>query len=385
MIGRTNSSIGGGKIKSLNKSCVVWLPLNGNYQNYGNSDLIFAPQRYGVSFTTGGNIFPCCLYSNSYDNSGIASDKAITLGNNQSFFCWFNFTGLMSSSELGGSMGGQHRYQSNTGLGLNFKYETSTTGYLTVSTGNGSSRTFNTYYGKTLLNAGAWYHGGYTYDGTTLKIYVNGQLDGSWNLPGLSNPGDYVQIGSWSFDTTSGNITHANYQLYGKMQDLRIYDRVLKDTEIQEIYNWRPLNKLRTKQVRYIRFRTAGSSANSYNHICEIEIYDENGNNVARNITPTAVAGSWNNLGRVTDGNRSASSYAEAANSGTIQIDLGSIKNIAYILEFYYYGDTRVYYNNLVQISTNGTTWETVWDGEQWNGRYYETSFGHMIPMVPGP
>jgi len=59
-------------------------------------------------------------------------------------------------------------------MGITIKYVSSTTGYLSVNTGTGSARTYNTYCGTTLLQANTWYHGGYTYDGTNIRIYVNG-------------------------------------------------------------------------------------------------------------------------------------------------------------------------------------------------------------------
>ena len=106
MIGRTNSSMSGGKIKSLNKSCVVWLPLNGNTKNYGNSDLTFYPSRPGIKSVYGGHIYPGCYCNYSHTNGGLTSDKTIELGKNQSFFCWMNFSTLLSTSNLGGSAGG---------------------------------------------------------------------------------------------------------------------------------------------------------------------------------------------------------------------------------------------------------------------------------------
>lgn len=382
MIGRTNSSMGGGKIKSLNKSCVIWLPLNGNYTNYGTSDLIFKPHRWHCSFVDEGKIYPGCLQNNSHTACGISSDKTIYLGNNQSFFCWVRFSGLLSESELGGAMGGQHRYPSNSGMGLNFKYIDYNNGYLTVSTGNGSSRTYNTYCGKTLLKSGVWYHCGYTYDGTTVKLYVNGVLDGSFNIGALYNPTDYVQIGTWSFE--SGNTTHTNYHLYGYLQDVRIYDKALTDKEVMTIYQYIP-NGNRTKKVRYLRFGCGTNSINTGVHFNEVEIYDENNLNVALGKTPTVVSGGWYNLGYITDGNRNHSTYADAATYGEFQIDLGSVKNISHIIEFHYWGDTRLYYRVTVGISEDGSSWETLYNGDLAGSYYYETSLGHMVPTVQNP
>ena len=173
MVGTTNASAGGGNILSLNKACLIWLPLNGNTKNYGSSDLVFYPNPYTSS------VYPGFTYAGCYKNfiakgGGLISDKPILLGNNQSFFCWANFDSLTANSALGAGLGGQHRMSSNIGMGLTIRYVSATTGYISVSTGTGTSRTYNTYYGNTLLHAGSWYHLGYTYDGTTICLYVNG-------------------------------------------------------------------------------------------------------------------------------------------------------------------------------------------------------------------
>lgn len=215
-------------------SLQVWLPLNGNLNNYGCSDLTFSLVANNTAVNNSGKIGKC--YANdSYTAGGILSNKTINLGKTQSLFCWFKFTSLMSNSSLGGAMGGQHRYPSNTGLGLTIKYVSSTTGYISVNTGNGSSRTYNTYCGTTLLQANTWYHGGYTYDGTTLKIYLNGVCEYTGTFTDFSVPADYIYAFAWSFNASSGSALHANYKLLGSMNDFRAYDHVLSIKEIREL------------------------------------------------------------------------------------------------------------------------------------------------------
>lgn len=378
--------MGEGKIKSLNKSCVVWLPLNGDTRNYGNSDLTFSPYGTSTYSVAGGNIYPGCYYSCTHDATGsLISNKAITLGNQQSMFCWVKFEHLTSTNSLGGSCISQHRHATNTGMGITLKYISTTTGYLSISEGTGSSRTYNTYTGKTLLNAGVWYHVGFTYDGTTVVLYVNGVIDGTYSIPNRSNPGDYLTIHGWAFAGTSGASIENNHCLQGCTQDIRIYNKPLTIKEVQTIYNWRPISKIRTKQVRYLRDTTSGSSANTGNHWCEIQIFDENGINVATGINATN-ANSGANVGTiVTDGNISYGSYSDLGNgTQTIQIDLGAIKNISYIIIYHYHGDGRSYAGNITQVSTDGTTWDVMFNSNL-QGRYVETSTGHAIIMVPGP
>lgn len=213
-------------------SLQVWLPLNGNLDNQGISGLTFS--NTSISANSNGKIGSC--YDNdSYSIGGMVSNETILLGNNQSMFCWVNFDSLNSASNLGGAMCGQHRYANNTGMGLTLKYISYTTGYFSINTGTGSSRTFNAYYNSTLLSAGNWYHVGYTYDGNVVKLYLNGELDGVYTIGTLSNPEDYIQVFSWSFNSSSGNGLYSNYHLNGRLNDVRIYDHCLSAKEVKEI------------------------------------------------------------------------------------------------------------------------------------------------------
>ena len=176
----------------------VWLPLDGDLHNQGISDLQFtAPSPTNTTIDTAGKIGQCYI-NNSNTAGGLISNKTINLGTNQSMFCWVNFTSLMSSSNLGGGLVSQHRYSSNIGMGLTIKYVSASTGYLSVNTGTGSTRTYNEYLATTLMNAGTWYHVGYTYDGSNIKLYVNGVCEKIQPFTGMSTPADYLTVFAWS-------------------------------------------------------------------------------------------------------------------------------------------------------------------------------------------
>ena len=213
----------------------VWLPLDGNLNNHGLAgDLSFTTISSNTTSNTAGKI-GSCYQNNSNSGGGLLSNKTISLGTNQSMFCWFKFTSLMSDSSLGASLVSQHRYSSNCGMGITIRYVSSTTGYLSVNTGNGSSRTFNTYYGTTLLQANTWYHGGFTYDGSTIRIYVNGNLEKTQAYANMSVPADYLTVFCWSLSGTSGNGVLTSYKLNGSINDVRVYDHCLSPKEIKEI------------------------------------------------------------------------------------------------------------------------------------------------------
>ena len=218
-------------------SLQVWLPLNGSLNNLGCSDLKFSNIDTTYTTVSTAGKFGSCYSNASASAGGIVSNKKINLGKNQSMFCWIKFNSLNAGSELGLGACGQHRYPNCTGMGLTVRYISATTGYLSVNTGDGSNRTYNAYYGATLLQANTWYHIGYTYNGNTITLYVNGNVDGTYTVGALSVPEDYIQGFSWSFASSDNNDStiYNGYKTNGFINDIRIYDHTLSIREIKEV------------------------------------------------------------------------------------------------------------------------------------------------------
>ncbi|NIP27675.1 MAG: hypothetical protein GWN67_24355 [Phycisphaerae bacterium] len=91
------------------------------------------------------------------------------------------------------------------------------------------------------INADQWYHVAGTNDGSRLKIYVDGQLKGSDNSTNFLGVNANAYIG---FEPSS------SLYYYGLIDDVRIYNRTVSESEFQEITNpmvrwsrkssWRP-------------------------------------------------------------------------------------------------------------------------------------------------
>ena len=80
------------------------------------------------------------------------------------------------------------------------------------------------------LTTQTWYHCVFVYDGSSVKLYINGELKDtrSGSLEAKTPSGKY-QIGR---DYRTGETA-----FYGKMNDFRVYDNALSVKEIKEIYN----------------------------------------------------------------------------------------------------------------------------------------------------
>lgn len=79
----------------------------------------------------------------------------------------------------------------------------------------------------TVLSTGTWYHVAATWDGTTVKIYINGVLDRS-----------VARSGTIGVDTRPlyiGGRTGSTDMFDGMMRDVRVYNRALSSTEIQAL------------------------------------------------------------------------------------------------------------------------------------------------------
>lgn len=78
------------------------------------------------------------------------------------------------------------------------------------------------------IGAGEWYQATLTYDGTRLRIYVNGQLDGE-SVIGSA-------LSSSSFGLSVGSNTIGGDGLRGHVADIKVYGRELTTTEVAAAY-----------------------------------------------------------------------------------------------------------------------------------------------------
>ncbi len=83
---------------------------------------------------------------------------------------------------------------------------------------------------KDVLQLGAWNHVAQTFDGTTLKVYVNGVLVESFNLPGRSNTYKILYIGN----NKGGGYSHQGF--YGNIDEIRIWSSTRSADEIRDNY-----------------------------------------------------------------------------------------------------------------------------------------------------
>jgi len=88
-------------------------------------------------------------------------------------------------------------------------------------------------HGTADVNDGQWHHIAGVYNGTELRLYVDGALDASVTAAGLINVNEYpVTIGE--------NAEHPGREWNGLIDDVRLYNHALSAAEIKTLHDARP-------------------------------------------------------------------------------------------------------------------------------------------------
>lgn len=154
----------------------------------------------------------------------------------------------------------------------------------------------------TALNANTWYHVAATYDGSNMKIYINGVLDATKAQTGSVNSTGAFNVGY--LYNTSRNFN-------GKIDEVRVWKRALSQTEISQ--NMCNVSVPATSLAAYWKFNEGSGST----------VQDTSGNGVT--LTLTGVdASNW-----VTDLPCTTGSSALVRTAGQKAINTGetNIKN----------------------------------------------------------
>lgn len=108
--------------------------------------------------------------------------------------------------------------------GRGWLYRTTNTGQLSSFLGNATTSSTG------VINTGAWYYVAVVLNGGTIQLYLNGQPDGSATRTMESSTGN-MRVGRHKNSSTN------NEEWDGIIDQVRIYDRALTITEIQNLYN----------------------------------------------------------------------------------------------------------------------------------------------------
>ena len=207
---------------------VAWYPFTGNtLDSSGNNN---HGTNNGATLTTDrfGKANSAYLFNGLSDYIYVR-DTAFLRTPHITISCWINTPKIseqfiLSKTQFNTSKGEQYLFWMNdTLLGFEIKRNSGCTPGLNWQ----KNRIQSSY-----LSTNKWFYNCLTYDGYTMKYYINGNLISSFNPP--NGPIDSCSEGTLNL----GRYWMNNKSYYnGKLDDIRIYNRALDSVEIQYLYH----------------------------------------------------------------------------------------------------------------------------------------------------
>ena len=197
-------------------SLKVWLPLNGNLNNQGLSNINVTNENATVS--TSGKIGSCYEFNGSTSRITINYLDAFKGGSNPfTYCCWIYDNDNSARSIYFGD------YGTTGAIGINI--EKNASNKVRFYWNGSPDKVFNA-----IIPNQQWVHVAITYDGKILKCYLNSILQDSLTqtLSIKNKTSGFYGIGRDNRSDTTA--------FKGKMNDFRLYDHELSIRQIKEIY-----------------------------------------------------------------------------------------------------------------------------------------------------
>ena len=191
----------------------VWLPLNGNMENKGLSNIVAT--NSGTIINNNGKIGQCYEFDGNDDF--ISIDYSQCFNKYWTYCCWIYNDDSGGRGVLYGDYG-----LSNT---VNINIEKWTNETIRLYWNNSE----DLYFSRSALPVGKWTHLALSYDGTEVIVYINGIKSESKEqvLNAINKTTGLFLLGR---DNRTGTTAFK-----GKMNDFRLYDECLSSKQIREI------------------------------------------------------------------------------------------------------------------------------------------------------
>ena len=201
-------------------SLQIWLPLNGNLNNQGLSNIIAT--NNGATIDDNGKIGKCYSFDGTDDYVSIdCSDLYTTFsGGPQNFSIAF---WVYHSDATRGIIFGDYGLSG----GINFNIELTTSHGIRFYWAGSPDKNFNS---TSYVTASGWTHICITYNGTQVQIYKDGILSSDKYSGTLATKNKTSGLFYLGRDNRTGTTA-----LNGKLNDFRIYNHCLSQKEIEEI------------------------------------------------------------------------------------------------------------------------------------------------------
>ena len=161
-----------------------------------------------------------------------------------SISCWLYPTSFSSAGTI---FAEQPRGAWNDGRG--YSMTIGTNGKISGKIGNASGSWVGPVTSNSILPLKTWTHIVYTYDGSALRLYINGRFDNKFDTTATISYADkaaygpnpqtfYIGVEHNSISTSPITIADLKYPLNGNVDEVAIFSRALSPQEISQYYKW---------------------------------------------------------------------------------------------------------------------------------------------------
>lgn len=220
-------------VSALSQNLVAYYPFNGNANDESGNSINPTYTGAGVTLTTDrfGNANKAYHFDGAV-NSYMRMPADMMPTTNRTISLWFNVPDVTNRPGLLG-YGGNGSCGTTLLMGINLLGS----GQFHVQGHCGNNAAGYTYLAAPVNN---WYHWVLTINGSTQKIYVNGQLKSTDNTFSGSTAvsGKDFSLGVITSISGIAPFTDVNVgYLTGKLDDVRIYDAAMTDAQVLQLYN----------------------------------------------------------------------------------------------------------------------------------------------------
>lgn len=205
-------------------SLQVWLPLNGNLNNYGLNGNIVSTAT-GTTIISAGKIGPCYQFGTAISYITIPKEAMTSFTTEASVCFWLKIISWNTSYETYFQAGLGSTPWAHYIFGF-LRNNTASTCCFTISNGSSAS---NASYITPAFDLNKWYHVALVYKTGHCLIYIDGQLYQDYTTSIVPNFSGITTI------TTGICNNKSNYQTNCQMNDIRIYNHALSPKEVKEI------------------------------------------------------------------------------------------------------------------------------------------------------
>lgn len=209
---------------------VGWWPLNGTLEDKSINNLnlcVYNDSNSIVTEPTG--VLGSCYSRTTVSPEALTTSDGILLSGSFTMACWAFVT---TTDNTANGLVTNHNHMTNSGAGITVKKISDTDVRISCNTGNGTSRTYATYYGTTNIY-NKWAHLVLRYDAILKEItlWVDGIKEKTVNNYNMYCVEDKVALFAWS----TGYLHSSAYRPICKLNDVRIYNHALSTKEIKEL------------------------------------------------------------------------------------------------------------------------------------------------------